>query len=91
MILKLGMQHRGLEAYKVYTNDDPGLTLTYFTSRSNLVTVALLEGKVKTMNFSETIAACVLKVGTCRCRQVIEYNQLSSSVYKMFRRRKLLL
>ena len=35
MILKLGMKHRGLKPYKVYINDDPGLTLTYFTSRSN--------------------------------------------------------
>ena len=32
MILKLGMQHQGLKLYK----DDPGLTLTYFTARSNL-------------------------------------------------------
>ena len=28
----------GTQAYKVYINDDPGLTLTYFTARSNLVT-----------------------------------------------------
>ena len=38
MILKLGMQHRGLKLYKVYINDDPGLTLTYFMARSNWVT-----------------------------------------------------
>ena len=37
MILKLGMQHRGLEVYKVYINNDPGLTLTYFKARSNSV------------------------------------------------------
>ena len=36
MILKLGMQHRELEVAKVFINDDPGLTLTYFTARSNL-------------------------------------------------------
>ena len=30
--LKLGMQHQGLKLYKVYINDDPGLTLTYFTA-----------------------------------------------------------
>ena len=36
MILKLCMQHRGLELFKVYINGDPGLTLTYFTARSNL-------------------------------------------------------
>ena len=33
MTLKLGMQHWLLE----YSNDNPGLTLTYFTARSNLV------------------------------------------------------
>ena len=38
MILKLGMYHLGLKPYKVYINDDPGLTLTYFTARSNWVT-----------------------------------------------------
>ena len=37
MILKLGMQHRGLEVYKINMNDDPGLTLTNFTARSNWV------------------------------------------------------
>ena len=35
MILKLGMKHQGLKVYKVFINDDPGLTLTYFTARSN--------------------------------------------------------
>ena len=38
VILKLGMLHRGLKLYKVCINGDPGLTLTYFTARSNLVT-----------------------------------------------------
>ena len=32
---KLGMDHQGLKVYKMYINDDPGLTLTYFTARSN--------------------------------------------------------
>ena len=32
MSLKLGMQHRVLEYYQVCSNDDPGLTLTYFTA-----------------------------------------------------------
>ena len=44
--------------------------MTYFTARSNLVTYGFLWEKVKTVDFSETIAACVLKVG--RCRQLIE-------------------
>ena len=46
------------------------MTLTYFTARSNLVTNAFLWEKVKTVDFSETIAACDLIVG--RCRQLIE-------------------
>ena len=29
MILKLGMQHKGLKLYKVYKNDDPDLDLFY--------------------------------------------------------------
>ena len=40
MILNLGMQHQGLKLYKVYINDDPGLTLTYSTTRSNWVAYA---------------------------------------------------
>ena len=47
----------------------PGLTLTYCTLRSNLVTVFSI-GKMITVIFSETIAACDSKVG--RCRQIIE-------------------
>ena len=35
---KLGMLHRGLQPIIVYSNDDPGVTLTYFTPRSNLET-----------------------------------------------------
>ena len=46
MILKLGMKHRGLKLYKVYKNDDPGLTLTYFTARSNWVTFTFEWGKL---------------------------------------------
>ena len=44
--------------------------MTYLTARSNLVTKAFLWEKVKTVDFSETISACDLKVG--RCRQLIE-------------------
>ena len=36
MIMKLGMEHYVLKLYKVYINDDPELTLTYFTIMSNL-------------------------------------------------------
>ena len=36
MILKLAIKHRRLKLYKVYINDDPGMTNTYFMQRSNL-------------------------------------------------------
>ena len=35
---KLGMLYRGLQSIIVYSNDDPPVTLTCFTARSNLVT-----------------------------------------------------
>ena len=68
---ELGMKHPGLQPNIVCSNNDPGVTLTYFTARSNLVTLAFQWEKVKTMDFSETIAASDLKVG--RCRQLIEF------------------
>ena len=68
---KHGMYQRGLQPIIVCSNDEPGVTLTYFTARSNLVTYAFLKEKVKTVDFSETIPACDLKVG--RCRQLIEF------------------
>ena len=64
MILKLGMYHWGLKLYKVYINDDPGLTLTYFTARSNLVPYAFVWEKGKTMDFLETIVVYDLKLAT---------------------------
>ena len=39
---KLGMKNRELQPTIVCSNDDPGVTLTYFTARSNLVTWAFL-------------------------------------------------
>ena len=58
----------------VCSNDEPGVTLTYFTARSNLVTKAFLQEKVKTVDFSETIEASDLKVG--RCRQLLEFMKI---------------
>ena len=46
MILKLGMYHRGLKLYNVYINDHPGLTVTYFTTRSNWVAYTFEWGKL---------------------------------------------
>ena len=64
MTLKLGMQHQVLEYYQVYSNYDPGLTLTYFTARSNLVPYAFVWEKGKTMEFSETIGVYDFKLAT---------------------------
>ena len=38
VILKLGMQHWGLKLYKACINGEAGVTLTYLTAKSNLVT-----------------------------------------------------
>ena len=38
MILNLVMEHQCLKLYKLYINDDPGLTMICCTARSNLVT-----------------------------------------------------
>ena len=64
MTLKLAMQHLVLEYYQICSNDDPGLTLTYFTVRSNLVPYAFIWEKGKTMDFSETIVVHDLKLAT---------------------------
>ena len=58
------MHHLVLKYYQVCSNDDPGLTLTYFTARSNLVPYAFVWEKGKTMDFSETIVVCDLKLAT---------------------------
>ena len=39
---KLGMKHRGFLSIIVYSNDDPGVTLTCLTARSNFVILAFL-------------------------------------------------
>ena len=66
MTLKFGMQqHRVLEYYQVCSNDDPGLTLTYFMTRSDLVPYAFVWEKGKTKDFSETIVVYDIKVGRC--------------------------
>ena len=63
--MKLGMQHRVLEYYQVCPNEDPGLTLAYFTARSNLVPYAFVREKGKTMDFSESIVVYDVKGGRC--------------------------
>ena len=64
MTLNPRMHHRVLKYYQVCSNDDPGLTLTYFTARSNLVLYAFVWEIGKTMDFSETIIVYDLKLAT---------------------------
>ena len=42
MIMKLGMEQNVLKLYKVYIDDDPELTLTYFKTMSNLAKLVFL-------------------------------------------------
>ena len=56
--------NRVLEYYQICSNDDPGLTLTYFTTRSNLVPFAFMLEKGKRMDFSETNVIYDLKLAT---------------------------
>ena len=53
MILKLGMYLLGLKLYKFYIIDDPGLTLTYFMTRSNWVTCTFEWGKLLQIHLME--------------------------------------
>ena len=64
MTLNFGMHHQVLKFYQVCSNDDPGLALTYFTARSNLVPYAFLWEKGKNMDFSETVVVYDLKLAT---------------------------
>ena len=64
MTLKLGMLHRVIECYQVCSNDDPGLTFTCLTARSNLVPYAFVWEKGKTMDFSEPVVVFDLKLAT---------------------------
>ena len=59
MTLKLGMQHRVLEYYQVCSNNDPGLTLTYFTARSNLVPYAFIWEKGKQWIFQKLLSSMI--------------------------------
>ena len=64
MTLNLGMHHWVLEYYQFCSNDDPGLTMTYFTARLNLVPYAFVWEKGKAVDFSETIVVYDLKLAT---------------------------
>ena len=58
MTLNVGMQRWVLKFYEVCSNDDPGLILSYFAGRSNVVPYAFVWEKGKTMDVLETIVVC---------------------------------
>ena len=55
MTLKVGMQHRVLKYYQVYSIDDPGLTLTYFTAMPFWSIMLLYGKKVKQRIFQKLL------------------------------------
>ena len=65
MTLNVDMHHWVRKYYLVCSNDDPGLILTYFRARSNLVPYAFIWEKGKTLDFSDTIVVCDIKVSRC--------------------------
>ena len=77
MTLKVDMQHWVLEYYQINSYDEPGLTLTYFMTRSNFVPYAFVWEEGKTMDFSETIVVYDIKVGICS--KLNEYMKLMST------------
>ena len=64
MTLKLSMQHQLLEYYQFYSNDNPGLTLTFFMVRTNLLLYSSVWGHTLTVDFQESIDVYDLKIGT---------------------------
>ena len=62
MTFKLNVQHWVLEYFQICSNNHPGLPVTYFTARSNLVPYAIVWEEGKTVGFSETIVVYDVKV-----------------------------
>ena len=74
MAMKVGIHHRVLVYYQVCSNDDRGLTLTYFTAMSDLIHYGLVGENGKTMDFFRCFVVCDVKIG--RCSQLNEYVNL---------------
>ena len=77
MTLKVDMQHRVLEYYQVFSNNDSELTLTYFMAKSNFVSDIFVWEDSKTMDFSETIVFYDIEIG--RFSQLNDYMKLTWS------------
>ena len=64
MTLNVDMQHWVLEYYQDYSNDESGLTLSYFMARSNFVPYTFVWEECKTLDFfSEIIVVFDMNVG----------------------------
>ena len=61
--MKLGMKHQRFKLIIFCSNDNPVLTLTYFTAMSNFVTSAFIWENVTMMDTLEIIASCDLEFG----------------------------
>ena len=66
MIMKLGMEHYKLKLYLVYINDDPVLTLTYFTTMSIFGKLVFVHSRPRSqMSVYRTIGPLVVIKGRC--------------------------
>ena len=74
---KLGMSQQGLQPIILYSNDDPGVTLTYFTAKVKFANRFFYRKKGKTVDFSETVAASDMKgsrrIHLIECMKICEY------------------
>ena len=66
----------GIHILPILLNDFPGLILTYFMARSNLVPYAIVWEKGKTMALSEPTVVYYIKVDRCSQLSINEYMKL---------------
>ena len=74
MIMKLGMEQYVLKLYKVYINDDPGLTMSHFKTMSNfakLVFVLKQWIQISGVNFYRTIGPLVSDSTRIICCEIV--------------------
>ena len=80
--LKLGtMQQRVLKYYQICSNDDLGLTMTYFMARSNLVPYVFVSENGKTMEFLENVVVYDIKVGKCSQMSTWSFMNIKGQVH----------
>ena len=58
LLMNLRMKHQSPKPFIICANYDPGLTLTYFTTRLNFPTSAFTWENVTMMDSCEIIASC---------------------------------